>query len=29
MFKCAWFDDAHYYEFHALHVVHKQKKLSP
>lgn len=28
-FKCAWFDDAHYYEFYPLHVVHKRKKLSP
>jgi hypothetical protein len=24
-FKCAWFDDAHYYEFYPLHVVHKRK----
>jgi transposase-like protein len=22
-FKCAWFDDSHYYEFYPLHVVHK------
>ena len=25
-FKCAWFDDEHYYEFYPLHVVHKLKK---
>lgn len=25
-FKCAWFDDAHYYEFYPLHVVHKRKQ---
>lgn len=24
-FKCAWFDDANYYEFYPLHVVHKRK----
>ncbi|MFO1152055.1 MAG: PD-(D/E)XK nuclease family protein [Rhodospirillales bacterium] len=24
-FKCAWFDDEHYYEFYPLHVVHKRK----
>ena len=24
-FTCAWFDDAHYYEFHPLHVVHKRR----
>ena len=22
-FKCAWFDDSHYFEFYPLHVVHK------
>ncbi len=25
-FKCAWFDDEHYYEFYPLHVVHKRKR---
>jgi transposase-like protein len=25
-FKCAWFDDEHYYEFYPLHVVHKKKR---
>jgi hypothetical protein len=25
-FKCAWFDDEHYFEFYPLHVVHKKKK---
>ena len=25
-FKCAWFDDGHYYEFYPLHVVHKKGK---
>jgi PD-(D/E)XK nuclease superfamily len=24
-FVCAWFDDRHYFEFHPLHVVHKQR----
>jgi ATP-dependent exoDNAse (exonuclease V) beta subunit len=24
-FKCAWFDEHHYYEFFPLHVVHKLK----
>jgi hypothetical protein len=24
-FTCAWFDDRHYFEFHPLHVVHKQR----
>jgi len=28
-FKCAWFDDEHYYEFYPLHVVHKRNKQSP
>lgn len=23
-FKCAWFDDEHYFEFYPLHVVHKE-----
>jgi hypothetical protein len=23
-FKCAWFDDSHYFEFFPLHVVHKK-----
>lgn len=27
-FKCAWFDDEHYYEFYPLHVVHKKKTRS-
>lgn len=25
-FKCAWFDDEHYYEFYPLHVVHKKRR---
>lgn len=24
-FKCAWFDDEHYFEFYPLHVVHKKR----
>jgi hypothetical protein len=26
-FKCAWFDDEHYYEFYPLNVVHKRSGL--
>jgi hypothetical protein len=25
-FKCAWFDDEHYFEFYPLHVVLKKKR---
>jgi hypothetical protein len=25
-FKCAWFDEKHYFEFFPLHVVYKRKK---
>ncbi|OGJ16315.1 MAG: hypothetical protein A2632_01245 [Candidatus Pacebacteria bacterium RIFCSPHIGHO2_01_FULL_46_16] len=27
-FKCAWFDEEHYFEFFPLHVLHKPKKNS-